>query len=736
MSDDAHLHCAFAGTPLGDPIELGAAAAVMAADDAIPSPVSLLAAKSWCGHSEPAAGVLGLAHAHLALSQQAALPVLHLRSLNPHIASAFSSQASDMRKMVTARQTAPMAGVQAGAQLYSGTSAFAFQGTNAHAIMSVQSPGAASQSEMVEAKSLPFQRRRHWVAPLTHPVLTQFKDNKSSVIILEANLAVPSAAYLWDHVVADRSLMPGAGSFDLACSSAKLLCATSGQTTTVLTDATLPAPLLLPQQTANPGAAIVQVSVNSLGGQVRVATGTPQQTHLVGYLSQVQGSTVSKERLQAHSSCLAEVLKQVWEVEIQTLGAPFGLLASRVEASVSSDLCPAQLDCAFQLGAVLTQGRAGCQKALRVPVGAQAIVVNPPEEDPSQQLVASAQTHDMHCMPADDSMLVDFAVGRLCQVFSLLAKPLQSGQAAKRAQQESAQDSMLYVMSRPAFEPRQQMAQAATQAARISLHGSNLFEVYAKAIALAKTAAGADADKRLGFSLQTAGALTTALTPQLAPSSSSANALLGLRALVKSLGHEYTTMQCQATDAHAAHTCSKTATVSLLSSAQQAQQASSEQAGIMHTSKLLPLAAASSPALSGPFQLVPSPRGSLGNLKPVTLPAMVPAAGQVVLEVHAVGVNFRDVLNVLGMYPGDPGPPGADCAGVVTAMGAGVQGLVQGWLPLLTVQESCCKSSKQLHEVCVAFAYQSSKQWGCWPCIHCMAGNCSQVAWLWSIWQG
>ena len=705
MSDDAHLHCAFAGTPLGDPIELGAAAAVMAADNALPNPVSLLAAKSWCGHSEPAAGVLGLAHAHLALSQQAALPVLHLRSLNPHVASAFGSQASDMRKMVTARQTAPMAGMQAGAQLYCGTSAFAFQGTNAHAIMSVQSPGAASQSEMAEAKSLPFQQRRHWVAPLTHPILTSFKGNQSSITVLEANLAVPSAAYLWDHIVADKSLMPGAGSFDLACSSAKLLCATTGQTTTVLTDATLPTPLLLPQQTANPGAAIVQVSVNSLGGQVRVATGSPQQTHLVGYLSQVQGNTVSKEKLHAHSSCLAEVLRQVWELEFQTPGAPFGLLASRVEGSVSNDLCPAQMDCAFQLGAVLTQGRAGQQTALRVPVGAQAIVVNPPEEDPSQQLLASAQTHDMQCMPADDSMLVDFAVGRVCQVCSLLAKPLQSGKAAKRAQQESAQDSVLYVMSRPAFEPRQQMAQAATQAARISLRSSNLIDMYAKAIALAKTAAGAsDADKQLGFSLQTAGALTTALTPQLAPSSTCANALLGLRALVKTLGHEYTTMQCQASDVHAAHMCSKTATVSLSNSAQQAQQASSEQAGIVHTSKLLPLAAASSPVLSGPFQLMPSPRGSLGNLKPVTLPAMVPAAGQVVLEVHAVGVNFRDVLNVLGMYPGDPGPPGADCAGVVTAIGAGMQGLVQGRLPLLLVPEPCCTSSKQLYEVCVALS--------------------------------
>lgn len=39
---------------------------------------------------------------------------------------------------------------------------------------------------------------------------------------------------------------------------------------------------------------------------------------------------------------------------------------------------------------------------------------------------------------------------------------------------------------------------------------------------------------------------------------------------------------------------------------------------------------------------------------------------------QAVGLNFRDVLNILGMYPGDPGEPGGDCAGVVCAAGPGV----------------------------------------------------------------
>ena len=48
---------------------------------------------------------------------------------------------------------------------------------------------------------------------------------------------------------------------------------------------------------------------------------------------------------------------------------------------------------------------------------------------------------------------------------------------------------------------------------------------------------------------------------------------------------------------------------------------------------------------------------------------------QVLVSVRAVGLNFRDVLNVLGMYPGDPGQPGGDVAGVVAAVGSAVRHL-------------------------------------------------------------
>ena len=45
-------------------------------------------------------------------------------------------------------------------------------------------------------------------------------------------------------------------------------------------------------------------------------------------------------------------------------------------------------------------------------------------------------------------------------------------------------------------------------------------------------------------------------------------------------------------------------------------------------------------------------------------------ADEVRVRVLAAGLNFRDVLLALGMYPGGDTPLGAECAGVVTEVGA------------------------------------------------------------------
>ena len=65
-------------------------------------------------------------------------------------------------------------------------------------------------------------------------------------------------------------------------------------------------------------------------------------------------------------------------------------------------------------------------------------------------------------------------------------------------------------------------------------------------------------------------------------------------------------------------------------------------------------------------------RGIIDNLVIEPAPLQAPAPGEVQIEVVASGLNFRDVLNVMGMYPGDPGPLGNEVAGRVIAVGAGV----------------------------------------------------------------
>ncbi|OZV75710.1 hypothetical protein CA850_28135 [Micromonospora echinospora] len=78
------------------------------------------------------------------------------------------------------------------------------------------------------------------------------------------------------------------------------------------------------------------------------------------------------------------------------------------------------------------------------------------------------------------------------------------------------------------------------------------------------------------------------------------------------------------------------------------------------------------------FRLDVATPGVLDQLVFRPVARQAPAAGQVELRVRATGLNFRDVLNALGMYPGEAGPLGLECVGEVVALGADVRGLAVG----------------------------------------------------------
>lgn len=75
---------------------------------------------------------------------------------------------------------------------------------------------------------------------------------------------------------------------------------------------------------------------------------------------------------------------------------------------------------------------------------------------------------------------------------------------------------------------------------------------------------------------------------------------------------------------------------------------------------------------AGSFTLDIRQRGLLENLELRPLDVPPPAPSEIRIRVQASGLNFRDVLSALGMYPGEPGPLGGEAVGVVEAVGSAV----------------------------------------------------------------
>nr|WP_281250066.1 type I polyketide synthase [Streptomyces monashensis] len=107
------------------------------------------------------------------------------------------------------------------------------------------------------------------------------------------------------------------------------------------------------------------------------------------------------------------------------------------------------------------------------------------------------------------------------------------------------------------------------------------------------------------------------------------------------------------------------------------------QEGTVTTPRIVPLAADRSlvpPAATDAWRLGVTRPGSLDSLRLAACPeaGAALAPNEVRISMRAAGVNFRDVLTTLGMYPGDATAIGLEGAGVVTETGADVTGLAPG----------------------------------------------------------
>jgi natural product biosynthesis luciferase-like monooxygenase protein/amino acid adenylation domain-containing protein len=114
------------GTPLGDPIEFGALGAVLREGRGGGARCLVGSVKTNIGHLEAAAGIAGLIKAALCLEREHVPPHLHVRNLNPHLAT------EDSPLEIAAR---PRDWKRGGARRFAGVSSFGFGGTNAHVVL-------------------------------------------------------------------------------------------------------------------------------------------------------------------------------------------------------------------------------------------------------------------------------------------------------------------------------------------------------------------------------------------------------------------------------------------------------------------------------------------------------------------------------------------------------------------------------------------------------------------------
>lgn len=110
-------------------------------------------------------------------------------------------------------------------------------------------------------------------------------------------------------------------------------------------------------------------------------------------------------------------------------------------------------------------------------------------------------------------------------------------------------------------------------------------------------------------------------------------------------------------------------------------------------------------------QLDITERGLLENLYWGNLDDESPGSGQVKIAVQAAGLNFRDVLNALGLYAGGPVPFGGECAGIVTEIGEDVEHVQPGDRVLAITPRSF--SSEVLADSRLVFAIPEGMSFEC-----------------------
>ncbi|MEE2732396.1 MAG: SDR family NAD(P)-dependent oxidoreductase [Pseudomonadota bacterium] len=109
--------------------------------------------------------------------------------------------------------------------------------------------------------------------------------------------------------------------------------------------------------------------------------------------------------------------------------------------------------------------------------------------------------------------------------------------------------------------------------------------------------------------------------------------------------------------------------------------------------------AAGMPIPEAPYRLIIEKKGTFEDLKFVPFEPRTLGSTQMAVKVLSAGLNFRDVMGVLDVYPGEAGPLGGECIGQVTELGAAVKDFKVGDVVMVPLTESCMSTQTITEEL-------------------------------------
>ncbi len=712
------------GTSLGDPIEVRAFSSVLGAEREVPLRIGSV--KTNIGHLEAAAGMAGMIKVILSLMHEQIPPHLHLKALNPLISLQSAVIPTELQPWKRNPRRARFAGV----------SSFGFSGTNAHAILKeaplqVGSPESAPQTLVLSAKTEPalkalvaayiamlqrgtsasfaeiaftayigrnhFQHRIAVNANTKEECLEKLKTSEFSEFpkigpSRQKKVSLPTYPFqrqrYWadavlskgakfkDHVILDRVIFPAAGYVDMMISAGKnhgsALTLKNCMFNELLDLSSGTSPLTL--ASLQPGGALKVVVCSQAD-----ATGLCKEyaSGLVEANEKPRPVGIPEPRKFQAGDCTEEMdpTEFYQHLHIQGLqyGPEFQLIRSlhigklqAIATVKAASTHTALLDCCFQVfgAAVFKEGLTNGNK-IYLPVGIDQFDLYEPMP---QEVIAYGKVD-----PSLLSMgLTIFSMDGLviADIQGFRVKPLNVKNATER---------LLY---KPVWQPKVLSTSTAQEGCWLLFGDPKFVSEVLRALPSHTTVDKAarvkgviyccnvDVQELLAF-MQTK--LSTPVWFLSKGQELETSPLIGM---FKTFAIEFPSIPCT-------HIHFDTAFMpellldELMSSSRENEIAyfgkKRHVRRLLHRRDALRVESRLSLPHALHYQLQIAQKGSFNHmtLEPVSLRKNL-VGREISIGIRATGLNFRDVLNALNLYPGDPGALGGECSGIISAVGPAV----------------------------------------------------------------